>query len=411
MHCHKIRKNRFPRSALKKIPTKKYQKSDKYDTCPICLNEYEEGVKIRLLPCEHVYHIECIDKWLLRNNRVCPVCKRRVIPGEPDSDEESNSNRPTSTSNVDIEQVANEDEETTESSRLLISRNDDNSLLNGSIHTLLNANSNELGSLNNQMTTSISSGQQLQAQSQPQLGLTAKHVKYGSISSINNIALASTTTVTAYVEPSSSYTNQHVKKMNTHKRGDDSNNDRDNGNALSDDERENAARRKKKRPSLDYYNEGIDSKATPDYFTPQSITSDSSAGFISNDTAELTQVDERNLLLERMSKKPKAKEHKTANGKKQRKLIKKNNKINSETSNAKQEKAQNDLNSKSKSKESKPSKTSEDESNINEHVTTDDRDCLINPSKSSSKKHQENKTKNMNEEDSESSATLSDSNV
>ena len=53
LHCHKIRKNRFPKSALKKIPTKKYQKTDKYDTCPICLNEYEEGVKIRILPCEH----------------------------------------------------------------------------------------------------------------------------------------------------------------------------------------------------------------------------------------------------------------------------------------------------------------------------------------------------------------------
>lgn len=53
VHCHKLRKNRFPKSALKKIPTKKYQKTDKYDTCPICLNEYEEGVKIRILPCEH----------------------------------------------------------------------------------------------------------------------------------------------------------------------------------------------------------------------------------------------------------------------------------------------------------------------------------------------------------------------
>lgn len=48
-----MRKNRFPKSALKKIPTKKYQKTDKYDTCPICLNEYEEGVKMRILPCEH----------------------------------------------------------------------------------------------------------------------------------------------------------------------------------------------------------------------------------------------------------------------------------------------------------------------------------------------------------------------
>ena len=53
VYCYKARKNRFPRSALRKIPTKKYQKSDKYDTCPICLNEYEEGIKMRILPCEH----------------------------------------------------------------------------------------------------------------------------------------------------------------------------------------------------------------------------------------------------------------------------------------------------------------------------------------------------------------------
>lgn len=50
---HKTHKNRLSRSALKKLPVRKYQKSDKYDTCPICLDEFEEGVKIRLLPCEH----------------------------------------------------------------------------------------------------------------------------------------------------------------------------------------------------------------------------------------------------------------------------------------------------------------------------------------------------------------------
>jgi hypothetical protein len=53
LHSIKVRKNRFPRSALKKIPIKKYQKTDKYDTCPVCLSEYEEGVKLRILPCEH----------------------------------------------------------------------------------------------------------------------------------------------------------------------------------------------------------------------------------------------------------------------------------------------------------------------------------------------------------------------
>ena len=38
------------------------------------------------------YHTKCIDPWLTRNRRVCPVCKRRVIArGEnlTDSDSET----------------------------------------------------------------------------------------------------------------------------------------------------------------------------------------------------------------------------------------------------------------------------------------------------------------------------------
>jgi hypothetical protein len=37
------------------------------------------------------YHVECIDKWLLRNNRHCPVCKRRVIARRAGDDDETDS--------------------------------------------------------------------------------------------------------------------------------------------------------------------------------------------------------------------------------------------------------------------------------------------------------------------------------
>lgn len=37
-----------------------------------------------------VYHTKCIDPWLTKNKRSCPICKRKVIPGDdPDSDSES----------------------------------------------------------------------------------------------------------------------------------------------------------------------------------------------------------------------------------------------------------------------------------------------------------------------------------
>lgn len=47
-------------------------------TCAICLGDYNGGDKLRNLPCDHKFHIDCIDKWLVQKN-ACPVCKRKPI--------------------------------------------------------------------------------------------------------------------------------------------------------------------------------------------------------------------------------------------------------------------------------------------------------------------------------------------
>lgn len=84
------------------------------------MDEYTEGEKLRLLPCGHgeyylhvsqsrinlnfasltVYHLKCIDPWLTKNRRVCPVCKAKVIlPGMEDiSDTDGENENVTSTS-------------------------------------------------------------------------------------------------------------------------------------------------------------------------------------------------------------------------------------------------------------------------------------------------------------------------
>ncbi|PON72747.1 43kDa postsynaptic protein [Parasponia andersonii] len=46
--------------------------------CAICLVDFSEGDKIRVLPkCNHRFHIACIDKWLLSHSS-CPTCRNRL---------------------------------------------------------------------------------------------------------------------------------------------------------------------------------------------------------------------------------------------------------------------------------------------------------------------------------------------
>ncbi|KAK6931087.1 Zinc finger, RING-type [Dillenia turbinata] len=52
--------------------------------CAVCLCEFTEKDKLRLLPlCSHAFHIDCIDTWLLSNS-TCPLCRGTLYtPGLP----------------------------------------------------------------------------------------------------------------------------------------------------------------------------------------------------------------------------------------------------------------------------------------------------------------------------------------
>ncbi|KAL6206258.1 hypothetical protein ACLB2K_023506 [Fragaria x ananassa] len=46
--------------------------------CAICLVDFSDGDKIRVLPkCNHRFHVVCIDKWL-QSHSSCPTCRHRL---------------------------------------------------------------------------------------------------------------------------------------------------------------------------------------------------------------------------------------------------------------------------------------------------------------------------------------------
>ena len=61
-------------------------------TCAICLDNFvhHESV-VRELPCQHIFHPDCVDDFLVTSTSLCPVCKKSVLPGGVYSGDITNS--------------------------------------------------------------------------------------------------------------------------------------------------------------------------------------------------------------------------------------------------------------------------------------------------------------------------------
>lgn len=81
-------------TAIRSIPVFKFKKvvneesevvdAKKSCECAVCLNEFQEEEKLRVIPnCGHVFHIDCIDVWL-QNNANCPLCRTSISAIRPD---------------------------------------------------------------------------------------------------------------------------------------------------------------------------------------------------------------------------------------------------------------------------------------------------------------------------------------
>lgn len=51
---------------------------DQDDVCAICIETFVAKDTVRKLPCEHRFHKDCLDPWLL-SKPTCPLCKGNVL--------------------------------------------------------------------------------------------------------------------------------------------------------------------------------------------------------------------------------------------------------------------------------------------------------------------------------------------
>lgn len=52
--------------------------TEKMGSCCICMENYNQTDDVKRLPCMHVFHLDCIDKWL-QTKPNCPHCRHSVV--------------------------------------------------------------------------------------------------------------------------------------------------------------------------------------------------------------------------------------------------------------------------------------------------------------------------------------------
>ena len=52
-------------------------------TCPICISKYKKNDSVSFINnCEHLFHSECINKWICEFSHKCPVCRLSADPSK-----------------------------------------------------------------------------------------------------------------------------------------------------------------------------------------------------------------------------------------------------------------------------------------------------------------------------------------
>ena len=55
------------------------------EQCPICLDSFVKGDKVRVLPCQHMFHMDHVDPWLIQKKKTVCSCSFALFHGVSDT--------------------------------------------------------------------------------------------------------------------------------------------------------------------------------------------------------------------------------------------------------------------------------------------------------------------------------------
>ncbi|XP_019377175.1 PREDICTED: E3 ubiquitin-protein ligase RNF128 [Gavialis gangeticus] len=86
------------------------------DSCAVCIEAYKPNEVVRILTCNHLFHKNCIDPWLLEH-RTCPMCKCDILKAlgiEPDIEDAVESIQATASNETPTIASVNEEDNRSE---------------------------------------------------------------------------------------------------------------------------------------------------------------------------------------------------------------------------------------------------------------------------------------------------------
>ncbi|XP_073045341.1 RING-H2 finger protein ATL80-like [Primulina eburnea] len=98
----------LPRLTIESIGEVRYKRGEALRDCCICLSEFEEEERLRVLTkCGHAFHVACIDTWLMSHMN-CPVCRAPILSA--DDDVSRNNSQQEISELLQVENMVNEED-------------------------------------------------------------------------------------------------------------------------------------------------------------------------------------------------------------------------------------------------------------------------------------------------------------